>query len=209
MRVKFKVLGAGLAGRIAEGRDAPLPPGCSLWSGARSALCPSPAQSRVIIQTPRFSLGAAHTVVFTYVVNLCLSLRPGQSPLRTRMRLPASSSAPHLLPALWPCRSVHQAALRCGAFLAVPSSLPRRLVTRPVLGRAPRLPVSTWPPAVVGHGHSFFWDTPPFFSGPSLCRAGLSLPDGTPASQRQGFGPPFGAAPGAPRAKAWPLLAAQ
>lgn len=64
------------------------------------------------------------------------------------MRLPASSSAPHLLPALWPCRSVHQAALRCGAFLAVPSSLPRRLVTRPVLGRAPRLPVSTWPPAV-------------------------------------------------------------
>lgn len=161
MRVKFKVLGAGLAGRIAGGRDRSVPPGRSLWSGARSALCPSPAQSHVKIQTHRFSLGAAHTVVFTYVVNLCLSLRPGQSPLRTRMRLPASSSAPHLLPALWPCRSVHQAALRCGAFLAVPSSLPRRLVTRPVLGRAPRLPVSTWPPAVVGHAHSFFRDPPP------------------------------------------------
>lgn len=65
----------------------------------------------------------------------------------------------------------------------------------------------------LGHAHSFFRDPPPpppcFFSGPSLCRAGLSLPDGTPASQRQGFGPPFGAAPGAPRAKAWPLLAAR
>lgn len=127
------------------------------------------------------------------MVNLCVSSHLGHSgsgrPPTQAWPAPGLTSCPPLalcplaLPLCLPGGSLLRSLPGCALVFA------EALFTCSVLGRSPRLPVSTSPPAVVGLARSFFQKPPPSSLDPGLCRAGLSLPDGTPSFTKAGLWP--------------------